>query len=102
MSIHKPTTKTIQTKHNPEIQDTNTHNNEHTKTQYKHISNKNKSVNKGHTNPQTWTYKNQYKDISNKRTSRDNIQKHQQKLTYKKQTIQTYFKQETQKHKNNN
>ena len=52
MKIQKPNTKLFQTKQHPEITDTRTHTNKHTTTQYKHMSNKNKSGNTIHKNPQ--------------------------------------------------
>ena len=52
INIHKPNTNIFQAKQNPKIKHTKTHKNEHTNTQYKHISNKTHSGNKTHKTPQ--------------------------------------------------
>ena len=74
MNIQKPNTIIFRTKIDPEIKHTKTNKKKRTKTQYKHISNKNKSVNKiqikytiTHTNEHTKT---KYKNMSNKKTIR--------------------------------
>jgi len=82
INIQTPSTKICQTHTNPEIKNTTTHKHEHSKTQYKHILNK-QSGNKRHRNPQHEHTKTQYNKTSNNTTSRNRIHKHQHKITHK-------------------
>ena len=72
MNIQKPNANIFQTKQNPDISHTTTHKNEHTNTQYKHISNKNNT--KTHNNEHTQT---QHTNISNKNKAEHTTHKNQ-------------------------